>query len=108
MAGDGFRGRSTGTEGGIACQGNLEFQIESRACMIFGLWLAPQLGLEGTDAQAYAREVITSNLEEPGLNDVLRKVREDVRTKGVDISDHMLERKLEMCMVQARKEILSK
>lgn len=80
----------------------LDFQIESRACMIYGLWLAPQLGLEGEDAQTYAREVITANLEEPGL-----EVRADVKAKGVDVSDHALERKLELCMVQARKEILS-
>lgn len=107
MAG-GFRGGGKGREGGIACQGNLDFQVESRACMLYGLWLAEKLGLEGADAEAYAREVIISNLQEPGLEDVLRKVRADVATKGADISDHILTRKLEICMDQARKEILGK
>ncbi|HBH27098.1 MAG TPA: DUF1476 domain-containing protein [Rhodospirillaceae bacterium] len=108
MAPSNFRGGTRGREGGIACQGNLDFQVESRACMIYGLWLAERLGLEETESQAYARDVVTSNLQEPGLDDVLRKVRADVAAKGVDISDHKLERKLELCMTQARKEILGR
>lgn len=99
---------NTKNEGSIPFQGNADFQVESRACMIFGLWLAPKLGLEEADAQSYAREVITSNLEEPGLDDVLRKVKKDIQNKGADINDETLERKLELCIVQARKEILKK
>ena len=31
---------------------------EARCCKLFGLWVAEQLGLEGADAETYAKSVV--------------------------------------------------
>lgn len=84
----------------------MAFRLESRACRLFGLWAAEEMGLEKGDAQTYARDVVASNMDEPGLDDVLRKVRKDLIEKNKSISDHILHRRLEECMTQAHAQIM--
>ena len=45
------------------------------------------LGKEGEEADAYAREVIKSDFEEPGEEDVVRKVASDLQNTGTSESE---------------------
>ena len=81
------------------------FKVEARCSKIFGLWAAEQLGLEGADADCYAKEVVGANLEEPGFDDIKRKVVPDFEAKGLDISDHLIDTKLDEAMKEAQKQI---
>ncbi len=101
----GFDDRRDSFENKYAHDEKLSFDIEARCCKIFGLWAAAQLGLSGTEADTYAKEVVMANLEEPGFDDVMRKVRPDFDKKGVDISDHVLKMEIEKALVEARKQI---
>ena len=83
----------------------LMFRVEARTCKLFGLWVAGQLGMSGTDADTYAKEVVSSNLEEAGFNDVKRKVMPDLAAKALDISEHVLDRQLEEAFEEARKQL---
>ncbi len=83
----------------------LDFAVEARLSKLYGLWAAEQLGLSDTDAQTYAGDVVEANLEEPGFNDILRKVRADFDEKGLDISNHIMEAELEKCLIEAKKQI---
>ena len=42
-----------------------------------------ELGKTGADADAYAKEVVLADFEEAGDNDVIRKVVNDLKSKGV-------------------------
>jgi hypothetical protein len=86
---------------------NLRFRVEARACRLFGIWMADQLGLIGGAVESYVKDVIGSNLEEKGFNDVKRKVKADMKEKDIAISDHRLDRELEHCMEEAKKQILA-
>lgn len=55
---------------------------------------------------AYALDVVGTNLEIPGFDDVLKKVRDDLAKKRVDISDHLLRTMLDKAQAQAREQIL--
>ncbi|NOX41764.1 MAG: DUF1476 domain-containing protein [Alphaproteobacteria bacterium] len=52
----------------------LQFKVEARANKLLGLWAAKLLGKEGDAANAFAMEVVKSDFEEAGKEDVYRKV----------------------------------
>jgi len=83
----------------------MSFDVEARCSKLFGLWAASQLGLEGAEADSYAKEVVMANLEEPGFDDIIRKVRADFDQKGVEISDHVMQNQVEKALVEAQKQL---
>jgi hypothetical protein len=72
---------------------------------MLGLWAALKLGKSGADAEAYAMEVVTSDVEEAGDHDVFRKIRQDFDAAGVQQSDHQIRRTMEELMAQAVEQI---
>lgn len=101
-----FEERKDAFEKKFAHDEELAFKIEARCCKLFGLWAAEQMGLEGADAETYAKEVVGSNLEEPGFGDVKRKVMPDFADKGISISEHMIDTMLEKCFEEAKAQVM--
>ncbi|SIS84372.1 DUF1476 domain-containing protein [Phaeovulum vinaykumarii] len=56
----------------------LQFKVDARRNKLLGLWAAELMGRTGDDAAAYAAEVVASDLEEAGSEDVYRKVAGDL------------------------------
>ncbi len=100
-----FDDRKSALENKYAHDQEFMFKLEARTCKIFGLWAAEQLGLSGDEAMAYAADVIGSNLEEVGYDDVKRKVRADFDGKSVAVSDHMIDLQLQEAEAEARKQL---
>lgn len=103
----GFEDREKAQQGQYAHQEKMNFNTEARASKLFGLWAADHLGLSGADANTYAMEVVEANLDEPGMDDVLRKVRADFDKKGLDISDHLMDVELAKAVEEAKKQLSS-
>ena len=101
----GFDDREKAEEAKFAHDEKLDFATEARCCKLFGLKIAEKLGFDGEEAQSYAMSVVSANLEEPGFDDVYRKVKPDLEAKGVDLSDHMLDVMMNECLTEARKQI---
>ncbi len=97
--------RGKNFENKFAHDEQLGFAVEARTSKLYGLWAAEKLGMDGANATTYAGEVVAANLEEPGFNDVLRKVRADFDEKGLDVSDHIMEAELGKCLCEAKKQI---
>lgn len=102
-----FDDREKGFENKFKHDQELTFKAEARRNKLLGLWAAELLGLSGADAQAYAAEVVQSDFEEPGDDDVLRKVLGDLQAKNVDKSEHQVRRAMDDLMVTAREQIMS-
>jgi hypothetical protein len=102
-----FDDRRDGFEKKHALDQELIFKAEARGCKLFGLWMAEKLGKTGDAADAYAREVIASNLKEVGFGDVIEKVMIDVHNHNLDISAHILEKKIEEFFEIAKEQIAS-
>ena len=100
-----IKDRKDAFENKFAHDAELRFKAEARRNKLLGLWAAEKLGKSGDEADAYAREVIAADFEEPGDEDVFRKVRADFDAAGVDQSDHQIRRTMEEFMVQAAEEI---
>ncbi len=100
-----FDKREEGFEKKFAHDEELRFKAEARRNKLLGLWAAEKLGKSGSDADAYAREVIKADFEEAGDEDVFRKVRKDFDAAGVTQSDHQIRRTMDELMARAVAEI---
>lgn len=97
-----FHEREKAFENKFKLDEETRFRVNARAVKLLGLWAAAQLGLDGADADAYAGEVIESDFDEPGPEDVFRKVHGDFTAKGLDISLHHIENQYLQHLDEAR------
>lgn len=100
-----FDKREEGFEGRFALDEETRFKALARRNKKLGLWAAEKLGLAGDAAAAYAKEVVVSDLEEAGDEDVFRKLRADFDAKGVAVSDHQIRRTMEELLAAASQEL---
>ena len=103
----GFDKRERAEEGKFALDQELRFKANARRNKLLGLWAAEKLGKSGEAANAYAIEVVKSDFEAPGDEDVFRKVKGDLVAGGVDISDHQLHRQMTELMDVAIEQVKS-
>ena len=85
----------------------LQFRTEMRRNKLIGLWAAGLMDLTGGDAEAYAKQVVEADFEEPGPEDVIRKIKADFEAGGVEKSDHQIRRQLEECEKEAREQVMN-
>lgn len=97
--------REKAFENKFAHDEDLKFRAMARRNKLLGLWAAEKLGKSGADADAYAKAVIRSDFEEPGDEDVFRKIRADFDAANIDQSDHQIRRTMDELMAQAREQV---
>ena len=102
---DSFERRKAGFERKFAHDEELKFKATARRDLLLGHWAAEKLGLSGADADAYARDVVKADFEEPGDDDVVRKIRTDFDAKNIALSDHQIRRTMEELLVKAAEQI---
>ena len=83
----------------------LRFKAQARRNKLVGLWAADKLGLAGAAAEAYAKSIVTADLDAPGSDRVFTKVRADFDAKGVAQSDHQISREMNELMAKAIADI---
>jgi hypothetical protein len=81
------------------------FRITARRNKLTGLWAAEKFGLDGAAAEAYAKEVVTADLDEPGDADVIRKLLGDFKDKGIAMSEETITETLERMENEARQQL---
>ncbi len=101
----GMDSRGDAFENKFAHDEALKFKAEARRNKLLGLWAAEKMGKNETQALEYAKEVIRADFEEPGDEDVFRKVREDFDTAGIEQSDHQIRRTMDELMATAIEQI---
>ena len=85
----------------------LQFKVEVRRNKLLGLWVAELLGLSGADAEAYAKEVVKADFEEPGDADLIRKIQGDAAPKNIDLSEHRIRKKMDEMTAVAKEQIMT-
>jgi hypothetical protein len=85
----------------------LHFKAAARRNKMLGLWAAKHLGKSGAEAEAYAQTVVIADLEEPGDEDVIRKILRDLNAAGVATDEAQVRRLLEQFMLGAIEEVKS-
>ncbi|MEO0883859.1 MAG: DUF1476 domain-containing protein [Pseudomonadota bacterium] len=100
-----FDDRERAEEAKFAMDEALQFKVMARRNKLLGLWAADLLGLMGDEAETYAKSVVMADLEEPGDEDVFRKVRKDFDDRGVDRSDARIREHMAELIPIARQQI---
>ncbi|MGQ9365291.1 DUF1476 domain-containing protein [Azospirillum sp. ST 5-10] len=83
----------------------LLFRIRARRDKLAGLWAASLLGLSGADADAYARQIVEADFGTAGPHDIRDRLLDDLRTRGVDISEHRVEKEMDALLATARQQV---
>ena len=73
-----FDDRENAFEAKFAHDNDMQFRAGARRNKLVGLWAADLLGKSGEDAAEYARDVVASDFEEAGDEDVVRKIVADL------------------------------
>ena len=97
--------REAAFESKFAHDEELRFKATARRNKLLGLWAAGLLGKSGGAADDYAKEVVMSDFEEAGDEDVFRKVRGDLDRAEVAQSDHQIRRTMDELMAKAIEQI---
>jgi len=100
-----FDDRKVGFESKFANDQNLDFKASARRNKLLGLWASELMGRSEAEAQEYAKDVIVSDFEEAGDDDVFRKIRADFDEAGVEQSDHQIRRKMDELLELARQQV---
>jgi hypothetical protein len=100
-----FNDREQGFEKKFAMDEETEFKATARRNRLLGEWAAGLMGLE-TVAE-YARAVVKSDFEQPGDEDVLRKVFGDLKGAGVAVSEGDVRMKMDELQAVAREQVKS-
>jgi len=79
-----FSDRENAFENKFAHDAETQFKIDARTNKLMGQWAGGLLGKSGDDIDDYVLEVIKSDFEEAGNEDVIRKVAADLGNKSTD------------------------
>ena len=97
-----FEERGESLEAKAAYDQEVQFKNIARRNYRLGLWAAELLGKEGAEAEEYAHLVIKSDFEEPGEEDVVRKVTADL--ESTDTSESDVRSKMESLLAEVTEE----
>ncbi|MEM7070481.1 MAG: DUF1476 domain-containing protein [Pseudomonadota bacterium] len=81
-----------------------EFKINAKRNALLAKWLANQIGL--SDEKKYAKlidDVIQSDLEKPGIDDVVNFVMQKIKENQLDLSEYLVRRKIEQLDQELRQ-----
>ncbi len=98
-----FEDRENAFETKYAHDAEMQFKAEARRNKLLGLWAAGLMGKSGDDAEAYAKDVVKSDFEEAGDEDVYRKVAGDL---GDRADEATIRAQMASLMTEAKAQLM--
>ena len=65
------------------------------------------MGLSGDDLADYAKEVVQSDFEKSSDDDVLEKVRGDLKAKGLEFSERQVRKQMDDLLFEAKQQVMT-
>lgn len=96
-----FDHREKAFEDMYAHDADLRFKVLARRDKLAGLWAAGLLGHSGDAAADYAKTVILADLEHPGDEDVIAKLKGDLVGKA---SEDDIRAQLQVAFIEAERQ----
>ena len=82
----------------------LQFKIAARSNKYLGEWASSMLGKNEEGKKNYIQEIIRSDLEEAGQEDVFRKIKKDFETASISIDDKEIRNAMETSLQNAKED----
>ena len=99
-----FDDRENAFENKFAHDAEMQFKADARRNKLLGLWAAELMGKTGDEAAEYAKEVVKSDFEEAGHEDVYRKVAGDLGDKADEVT---IRTKMIELMAEAKAQLMN-
>ncbi|NQV47263.1 MAG: DUF1476 domain-containing protein [Rhodospirillaceae bacterium] len=104
---DAFKNRGAGEEAKFKLNEELLFKVDARRNKLLGQWAATKLGMISDEAEAFVKQVVISDLDEPGFEDVVRHVSKEFKSRGVAMDDDDIRTEIHRLQGVAEEEIRS-
>ena len=82
----------------------LQFKISARSNKYLGEWASLMLGKNKDEEKKYVEEIIKSDLEEKGHEDVFRKIKKDFQTYSLTIEEKEIRDQMEKALLRATED----
>jgi hypothetical protein len=100
-----FNDREKGFESKFALDQEQEFKAMARRNKLLGLWAAEKRGLSPESAEDYAKAIVRADFEQPGEEDVFRKLDQDFKGSGISVSEGEIRSKMDELASVAREQV---
>ena len=99
-----FDERKDGFENKFAHEQNLTFKIEALRNKLLGAWAAELKGLDEDETEHYIKDVVKSDFQEAGDEDVFRKLKGDLKDL---VDEEAIRTKMHECLQAAKDRVSS-
>ena len=82
----------------------LQFKIVARSNKYLGEWASLKLGKSEDEKKNYILEVIKSDLEEAGQEDVIRKIKKDFQAASINIEEMEIRDQMKKALLRAKED----
>ena len=100
-----FDDRKDAYENKLAHYQEKDFKVVARRNKLLGLWAADKLHKPAYEHDAYAKEVVMSDFDEPGDDDVVRKIVKDFGKAGINLTEQDIRQEMNRLLALAREQI---
>jgi hypothetical protein len=102
-----FDDREKAAENKFSHDMELQFKARARKNKMLGLWAAGLMGKSGADAEAYSRDIVMADFEQPGDQDVIHTLMRDLAAAGKPTEEHTIRRQGERFLVEATRQVMA-
>ena len=82
----------------------LQFKIAARSNKYLGEWASSMLEKNEEDKKNYIQEIIKSDLEEAGQEDVFRKIKIDFQAASISVEEKEIRDQMEKAFLRAKED----
>ena len=82
----------------------LQFKIAARSNKYLGEWASLKLGKNEEEKKNYIQEIIRSDLEEAGQEDVFRKIKKDFQAASITVEETKIRDQMEKALLRAKED----
>lgn len=101
-----FEDREKSYEAKWAHDEDVRFRTVARRNKVLGLWAAAEMGLSGAAAESYAHDLLDLEVKGGRDEDLAQRIRVDFDARNIALSDHVIHRKMEELLVEAREQVM--
>ena len=99
-----FEEREQSFEKKFAKDQELQFKVNARRNKYLAEWVCAKLGKNDEQKQNYIQELIKTDMEETGDEDVFRKVKKDFDNSAISMDDSEIRNQMSHALERAKKD----
>ncbi len=82
----------------------LQFKVQARSNKYIAEFVSKKLGKDEVEKQKYVQEIIKTDMQESGSEDVFRKIKKDFQKASLSIDDNEIRNEMEKALIRAKED----